>query len=109
MSIVNLHPCDHCKEEVFLKYKYCRKCARRWKKDAPDILRTRAEIKLIKRLKKDEKRTRSMERNVKKWTKLPAKNRKKSKVIEALLSGQSAQEIIDKRTEWKPVAIVVKK
>jgi hypothetical protein len=88
------HPCDHCKGSIHLKYKYCRYCARRLRQ-VP--LRSKAEQKDILKARKRDRQQNRYKNLLQRITKLPQKNRKKSSVIDALLSGTPASVIIGKR------------
>lgn len=94
-DIKNLHPCDHCTRLTPLKYKYCKKCNYRWGKKT--ILRTAQEVKEIKNRLKLMKNRNRQKAFAKKLTQLPAKNRKKSIIIDALLEGKNAAQIIENR------------
>lgn len=87
------HYCDKCGAMIALKYRHCRKCSYGRQQEfrgRKELLKIRAQMRAAKKLRLDIR-----------LQKLPAKNREKSKIVEALLRGESAEFVLQNRSNAK--------
>lgn len=80
--------CPRCNRRKSARFILCRQC---------EFLRVKEAKKLAKLARKSQRALARNEKALKKMTKLPAKNRKKSAIVEALLSGSTAESLLEQR------------